>query len=89
MTDLNIKQEIFDNFCNKTTEKLIDEIYLFANDDKNTVTAVIWNIAEMILVDAMRHSRHIGGIQLEQNHMAVFVERMKQHREELGFENLH
>ena len=88
MVDLNIKQDIFDNFCNEMAENLLDEIYRFANGNEKKATAAIWNIAEMLLMDAMRHSKHIGGNPLEQDHTASFIERMRQHRKELGFQKL-
>ena len=88
MANLNIKQEAFDLFCEAAMDRLRKEIQLFTGDDEETRIAIMWNIAEMTLVDALRRSNADGGSSQEKAYLEKFIERMRQHRKAFGYPEL-
>ena len=48
------------------------------NDDKMRLDA-FWNFAEIILLDAVKYSHHIGGEELAVSSLKIFEERMRNH----------
>ncbi len=79
-------QKNCDDFVNSLARDTIDRIYDSAGDDDKMRLDAFWNFAEIILLDAVKYSHHIGGEELAVSSLKIFKERMRNHYAALNVE---